>query len=178
MPSCTVWPWARGTTRSPRKDQAARFPHPPLPPRRPPHRRRDGGLPETRAGVGVPFLSWTATRSSPIVALLFRASSRCALSRRDSLRPSPPTPRTSPARADLVIRARFNVPTGSTRRVRRPRSRRCRAVPRGAVLLRARGLPHPSGLAQVPRSPPAPTWPTPFPRHRTPTRPSCICSAP
>ena len=73
--------------------------------------------------------------------------------RRDSLRPSPPTLGTSPVRADLVIRAPLNVPTGSTRRERRPRSRPCSAVPRGAVLLRARGLSRPSASFSDPRTP-------------------------
>jgi len=83
--------------------------------------------------------------------------------------PSPPRPRTSPVRADLVIRAPLNVPAPSPRRERRPRSRPCSVVPRAAVLLRARGLSRPSAsffdpqtrltkirratLAQVPRSP-------------------------
>ena len=141
-----------------------------------------------------PRCAFHIPRSSPIVAPLVRASGPCAPSRRDSLRPSPPPPRTSPARSDLVICAPLNVPTGSPRRARTPRSRPCRGVPRGAVLLRARGLPRPSGsladpqtrlaksrratLAQVPRSPPGPGLGSPFPRHRTPTRPPCIYSPP
>ena len=130
------------------------------------------------------FLRSTATALTTchtwqrIVGPLLQRSGRCAPWGRDSLRPSPPTPRGSPVRADLGIRAPLHVPADSPRRERRPCSRPCGVVPRSAVLLRARGLSRPSAsfpdprarlarirratLAQVPRSPPALASTTPF----------------